>query len=99
MNLSNTTRTIAGYTVYPQEILTIAGTGCPARWDTYTQGENLPTAANGTATNPAQTVMSCDSASYYGHSNGSGLSTGSTLDSPYQVSVDNSGNIYIADEY
>jgi hypothetical protein len=96
VNLSNTTRTIAGYTVYPREIFTIAGTGCPARWDTYTAGESVSS-----STTPTQANMSCDSAAYYGHSNGTTPypSTGSTLDSPYQVSVDNSGNIYIADEY
>lgn len=96
VNLSNTTRIVAGYTLYPQEVLTIAGTGCPARWDTYTLGESVSSSSS-----PTQANMSCDSSSYYGHSNGASPypSTGSTLDSPYQVSVDNSGNIYIADEY
>lgn len=96
VNLSNATRTIAGYTVYAGEVFTIAGTGCPARWDTYTAGESVSS-----TTTPTQANMSCDSSSYYGHSNGNSPypSTGSTIDSPYQVSVDNSGNIYIADEY
>jgi sugar lactone lactonase YvrE len=96
VNLSNATRTIAGYTVYPNEILTIAGSGCPGRLDTYTLGESASS-----STTPTLANMSCDSSAYYGHSNGTSPypSTGSTLDSPYQVAVDNSGNIYIADEY
>ncbi len=96
VNLSNTTRIIAGYTIYPQEIFTIAGTGCPAVLDTYLLGETASS-----STTPKQASMSCDSASYFGHSNGVSPypSTGSTIDSPYQVAVDNSGNIYFADEY
>ena len=96
VNLSNATRTIAGYTVYAGEVFTIAGTGCPARWDTYTAAQTVSS-----TTTPSQANMSCDSSAYYGHSNGNSPypSTGSTIDSPYQVSADNSGNIYIADEY
>ncbi len=35
----------------------------------------------------------------YGKAGNGGPSTAATLDSPYQVAVDNAGNIYIADEY
>ena len=35
----------------------------------------------------------------YGKTGNNGPSTAATLDSPYQVAVDNAGNIYIADEY
>jgi sugar lactone lactonase YvrE len=44
----------------------------------------------------------CDQSAYYGKTPAAGSSIASTsakLDSPYQIAVDNSGNIYIADEY
>lgn len=94
VNLSNTTRPIAGYPVYPNEIFTIAGSGCTPRWDTYVKGESASS-----STTPTLANMSCEA--IYGYSNGSSPypSTGATMDSPYQVAIDNQGNIYIADEY
>jgi hypothetical protein len=44
----------------------------------------------------------CDSSAYYGKTptgTSSAPATTAKMDSPYQVAVDNSGNIYIADEY
>ena len=44
-------------------------------------------------------TTSCDKLKDYGKT-GNGLpSTSSTLDTPYQVALDNSGNVYIADEF
>ena len=51
---------------------------------------------------PYTTSPGCTTASYYGKTPAAGasvISTSAMLDSPYQVAVDNSGNIYIADEY
>lgn len=85
VNLGSTAVTIAGNTIAAGEIFTVAGSGCPYVSQAQSASES--------------TTSSCDSV--YGHSNGTSPypSTGSTLDSPYQVAVDNSGNIYIADEY
>ncbi len=87
VNLGSTAATIAGYTVPAGEIFTIAGSGCPYVSTVYTA--------------TLTSSQYCGTSAYYGHSNGNSPypSTGSTLDSPYQVAVDNSGTIYIADEY
>ena len=94
VNLGSTSTTIAGVSVPAGQITTIAGYGCARVYETYTFGETAST-----STSPKQTAMSCDGA--YGSTNGASPypSTGAGLDSPYQVAVDNSGNIYIADEY
>jgi sugar lactone lactonase YvrE len=67
---------------------TIAGYTVPA-------GEIFTIAGAGC---PYTTTPGCTSSSYYGKSNGTGVSTSATLHAPYQVAVDNTGNIYIADE-
>ena len=94
VNLGSATATIAGVSVPAGQITTIAGTGCAHVYETYVFGETASS-----STSPKQTAMSCDGA--YGTTNGTSPypSTGAGLDSPYQVAVDNSGNIYIADEY
>ena len=88
VNLGSTATTIAGLAVPAGEILTIAGSGCP-----YVSQAVAASEVN---------ASSCDTAAYYGKTPTAGNSVASTsamLDSPYQVSVDNSGNIYIADEF
>jgi sugar lactone lactonase YvrE len=94
VNLGSNAVTVAGVTVPAGQISTIAGYGCPRVYETYIFGETATS-----STSPKQTAMSCDGA--YGSTNGTSPSpsTGAGLDSPYQVSIDNSGNIYIADEY
>jgi hypothetical protein len=95
VNLGSTTATIAGISVPAGQISTIAGSGCARVYETYIFGETATS-----STTPKQANMSCEGA--YGASNGTTSpypSTGAVLDSPYQVAVDNSGNIYIADEY
>ncbi len=95
VNLGSTTAIIAGISVPAGQISTIAGSGCARVYETYVFGETASS-----STNPTQKNMSCDGE--YGATNGATSpypSTGSELDSPYQVAVDNSGNIYIADEY
>jgi sugar lactone lactonase YvrE len=67
----------------------IAGVNVPA-------GEIYTIAGSGC---PYATSPGCTLATYYGKSNGTGAATSSLLRAPYQVAVDNSGNIYIADEY
>jgi len=46
---------------------------------------------------PYTTTPGCSGSAYYGSSNGSGVPTASSLRAPYQVAVDSSNNIYIAD--
>jgi sugar lactone lactonase YvrE len=94
VNLGSAATTIAGISVPAGQITTIAGSGCAPVYETYVFGETAST-----TTTPTQKNMSCDGA--YGTTNGLSPypSTGAGLDSPYQVAVDNSGNIYIADEY
>jgi sugar lactone lactonase YvrE len=51
---------------------------------------------------PYTTTPGCTASSYYGKTPAAGnsiISTSAMLDSPYQIAVDNAGNIYIADEY
>jgi sugar lactone lactonase YvrE len=51
---------------------------------------------------PYTTTPGCTSSAYYGKTPAAGssiISTSAMLDSPYQIAVDNAGNIYIADEY
>ena len=83
VNLGSAATTIAGNTIAAGAIFTIAGSGCP-----YVS-----------AAVPGATASACYS--FTGSSNGTSPfpSTGSTLEDPYQVAVDNSGNIYIADEF
>jgi sugar lactone lactonase YvrE len=94
VNLGSTPATIAGVSVPAGQITTIAGYGCPRVYETYVFGETATA-----STSPKQTAMSCDGA--YGSTNGTSPfpSKLAGLDSPYQVAVDNSGNIYIADEF
>jgi len=83
VNLGSTATTIAGNTIAAGAIFTIAGSGC----------------AYVSAAEPGATASSCYS--FTGYSNGTSPypSTGATLEDPYQVAVDSSGNIYITDEY
>ena len=67
----------------------IAGVTVPA-------GEIYTIAGSGC---PYVSSAGCTTSAYYGSSNGTGAATSSKLRAPYQVAVDNSGNIYIADEY
>ena len=85
VNLGSSSTTIAGNAIAAGEIFTIAGSGCPYQSTAYTT--------------TLTTSLYCGTSSYYGKTGNGLASTSSTLDSPYQVAVDNSGNIYIADEY
>ncbi|MGA3011985.1 MAG: hypothetical protein ABSD72_17150 [Terracidiphilus sp.] len=83
VNLGSAAITIAGILIPAGEIYTIAGVGCP--YVTSTSGCHTGSKGGyyGTTPTGTNTLAATSALLYY----------------PYQVAVDNSGNIYIDDEY
>jgi sugar lactone lactonase YvrE len=77
------------------DVVNLGSTATTIAGYTVGAGEIFTIAGSGC---PYATSPGCTASAYYGKSNGTGPSTSATLHAPYQVAVDNSGNIYIADE-
>jgi sugar lactone lactonase YvrE len=81
------------------DVVNLGSTSTTIAGYTVGAGEIFTIAGSGC---PYTTSPGCTTSAYYGKTPAAGnsiISTSAMLDAPYQVAVDNSGNIYIADEY
>jgi sugar lactone lactonase YvrE len=81
------------------DVVNLGSTSTTIAGYTVGAGEIFTIAGSGC---PYATSPGCTTSAYYGKTPAAGnsiISTSAMLDSPYQVAVDNSGNIYIADEF
>jgi hypothetical protein len=81
------------------DVVNLGSTSTTIAGYTVGAGEIFTIAGSGC---PYATSPGCTTSAYYGKIPAAGssiISTSAMLDAPYQVAVDNAGNIYIADEY